>query len=77
MTKMTIADSFKRFRHERGITQKQVADALNIHKQAWQRYESGKIIPAATLIINLADSFNVSTDYLLGRTDVPQMAKGA
>lgn len=74
---MTIADSFKRFRHERGITQQQVADALNIHKQAWQRYESGKVVPAVTLIIHLADFFGVSTDYLLGRTDTPQMAKGA
>lgn len=74
---MTLADSFKRFREERGITQQQVADALNIHKQAWQRYESGKVVPAVTLIIHLADFFNVSTDYLLGRTDIPTVAKGA
>ena len=74
---MTLADSFKRFREERGITQQQVADALNIHKQAWQRYESGKVVPAVTLIIHLADCFNVSTDYLLGRTDTPLVARGA
>ena len=69
---MTIGDSFKRFRQERGLTQQQVAETLDLQKQAWQRYESGKVIPSATVIINLADFFNVSTDYLLGRTDNPQ-----
>lgn len=69
---MTIGDSFKRFRQERGFTQQQVAEALGIQKSAYQRYEHGRVIPAATLIINLADLFDVSADYLLGRTDNPQ-----
>ena len=69
---MTIGDSFKRFRQERGLTQQQVAEALNLHKQAWQRYESGKVIPAATVVIDLSSLFGVSTDYLLGRTNNPQ-----
>lgn len=74
---MTIGDSFRRFRKERGLTQQQVADALNMYKSAYQRYEQGKVIPAATVIINLADFFNVSADYLLGRTDNPSVLKGA
>ena len=69
---MTIGDSFKRFRQARGLTQQQVAEALDLHKQAWQRYESGKVIPSAMVVLNLADFFNVSTDYLLGRSDNPQ-----
>ena len=73
---MTIGDSFKRFRKERGLTQQQVANALNMQKQSWQRYEQGRVVPAATVIINLADFFNVSTDYLLGRTDNPNVLKG-
>lgn len=73
---MTIGDSFKRFRKERGLTQQQVANALALQKQAWQRYESGKVVPSATLILNLADFFNVSADYLLGRTDNSNVAKG-
>ena len=74
---MELADSLKRFRQHFGVTQQQVADALNIHKQAWQRYESGKVVPAVTAIIALADFFNVSIDYLVGCTDNPQIAKGA
>lgn len=68
---MTIGDSFKRFRQERGLTQQQVANALNMYKSAYQRYEQGKVVPAATVIINLADTYNVSTDYLLGRSNNP------
>ena len=68
---MTISDSFRRFRKEYGLTQQNVADALNIQKSAYQRYEKGRVVPAATVIINLADFFNVSTDYLLGRSDNP------
>lgn len=71
---MTLGESLKRFRKERGLTQQQVAEALDLHKQAWQRYESGKVVPAATVIINLADTFNVSADYLLGLSDSPKTA---
>ena len=69
---MTVADSFKRFRQENGLTQQQVADAISVHKQAYQRYEYGRL-PSADVIIRIADAFNVSTDYLLGRTDVPEV----
>lgn len=74
---MTIGDSFKRFRKSRGLTQQQVANALNMYKSAYQRYEQDKVVPAATVIITLADIYNVSTDYLLGRTDNPAISKGA
>ena len=68
---MTIGDALKQFRKEYGLTQQQVADAINIHKQAWQRYESGRVMPSAEVIIKIADSYNVSLDYLVGRTDDP------
>ena len=68
---MNFGDSFKRFRQERGLTQQQIADTLHIHKQAYQRYESGKVIPSIEVLVKLADGFNISTDYLLGRSDNP------
>ena len=71
---MTIGDSFKRFRKLRGLTQQQVADALKIQKSAYQRYEHDKVVPAATLIINLANVYNVSIDYLVGRTNNPAIS---
>lgn len=68
---MTISDSFKRFRKAYGLTQQNVADALKIQKSSYQRYEQGRVVPAVTVIINLADAFNVSLDYLVGRSDNP------
>ena len=71
---MTIAESFKRFRKEFKLTQKQVADALGIKQPSYQIYES-KTIPSATVIIKLAKAYDVSADYLLGLSDDPRPQK--
>ena len=63
---------FKKIRLDRGLTQKQVANALGITEQSYQRYEYGKVIPSATVLISLADFYNVSLDYLVGRSDIPE-----
>ena len=62
---------FKKVRLERGFTQKQVADGLNIPEQGTQRYEYGKVVPSALVLIALADFYDVSLDYLVGRSDDP------
>lgn len=61
----------------RKLMQKQVAEGAGIPLRTYRRYENGEREPSASILISLADFFNVSTDYLLGRTDVPQVAKGA
>lgn len=71
---MTIAESLKRFRKEFGITQRETAAAAGIVTEAYQKYEYGKNIPLATVLIKLADAYNVSVDYLLGRTDTPKIS---
>ena len=60
---------FKKVRLERGFTQKQVSDGLNIPEQGYQRYEYGKVVPSALVLIALADFYYVSLDYLVGRSD--------
>lgn len=67
-----IATQFKKIRLERKLTQKQIAEGIGITEQAYQRYEYGKVIPSATVLIALADYFDVSLDYLCGRSDVPE-----
>ena len=62
---------FKKIRLERGFTQKQVADGLHIPEQGYQRYEYGKVVPSALVLIALADFYDVSLDYLVGRSDDP------
>lgn len=66
---MTLAESLKRFRHEFNLTQQQVADSIQMVKPAYQKYEYGKNIPLATVLIKLADTYDVSLDYLVGRTN--------
>lgn len=67
---MTVAEALKRFRKTFRLTQKDVATQLGITQQSYQVYE-GKTIPTATVLIKLADAYNVSTDYLVGRSDSP------
>ena len=71
---MTIAESLKRFRRDFNLKQKDVADVLGVKQPTYNVYE-GKSIPSAAIIIKLADAYDVSTDYLLGRSDEPRPPK--
>ena len=68
---MELSDALKRFRKQVKITQKQDALAANISERNFQDYEYGKVVPTATVLIALADYFDVSIDYLVGRSDDP------
>ena len=62
---------FKEVRETMGYTQKECADMLNISTRAWQSYEQNISEPKYDLLCKIADKFNVSTDYLLGRPTPP------
>lgn len=68
-------DNFKnRLREQRiksGATQKAMADYLGVTTRAYQFYESGGRYPDFQGLLALADYFDVSIDYLVGRSDVP------
>ena len=68
---MELSESLKRFRKTKKITQKQAALSAGVSERVYQSYEYGKVIPTVTILISLADSFNVSLDYLVGRSDDP------
>lgn len=74
---MELSESLRRFRKEYNVTQRQAALAGGVTERNYQRYEQGSMIPTVTVIMGLADSFNVSADYLLGRTNVPIVTKSA
>ena len=59
----------------RNLLQKQVAEGAGVPLRTYQRYENGEREPSASTLIALADFFNVSADYLLGRTDNPHFQK--
>ena len=68
---MKLNESLKRCRKFKKVTQKQAASAAGITESMYQFYEYGKNEPTASVLIALADYFDVSLDYLLGRTDHP------
>ncbi len=66
-----LAKRLKELRKRNKVTQKQLAVAIEISERNYQDYEYGKVIPTALILVSLADYFNVSLDYLTGRTDEP------
>ena len=51
------------------LTQRQLADILNISQPSYIRYENGTAEPSLINLVKLADYFDVSVDYLLGRKE--------
>ena len=72
---MELKDALRRFRKQNKITQVQAAKAAGITESMYQFYEYGKSEPTASVLIALADHFDVSIDYLVGRTDNPEINK--
>lgn len=64
-----FSQRLKELRLESGKTQKDMAEFLEIIVRRCQRYEYGEGYPEIPGLIALADFFDVSTDYLLGRSD--------
>lgn len=57
----------KKLRMKRKLSQKQIAEELKISQQQYSKWEGGIITPNAETLVRLADYFDVSVDYLLGR----------
>lgn len=57
----------KSLRIEQAITQRKAAEEFGVSEAAWQRYEAG-YSPSFRNCVKLADYFDVSLDYLIGRS---------
>lgn len=56
----------------KGIRQSDAASAAGVSVRGYQYYEKGEKEPTLSVLIALADFFDVSLDYLVGRSDDPQ-----
>lgn len=65
-----IGKRIKKLRKEKRVTLKQLGEVLNLGESTISMYENGKRSPDYDTLIKLSEFFNVSTDYLLGQTDV-------
>lgn len=70
---MTFSERLKQLRESKNLTQKAVAESVGMAPMAYQRYEYGTRDPAFSQLLSLADFFDVSIDYLVGRTDKPEV----
>lgn len=69
--KENVGAALRRFRIKFNLNQRVVAKRIGIPYQSYQTYEYGKSVPSAEVIVKIADAYGVSTDYLLGRSDMP------
>jgi transcriptional regulator with XRE-family HTH domain len=67
----SFADRLRLCRQNKGLTQKQMAAICKVTERHYQVYESGANWPRAEGLMALADFFDVSLDYLVGRSDNP------
>lgn len=65
----------RELRRLKKITQAKLAMVLNMNQNTISRYETGEHEPGISELILIADYFDVSIDYLLERTDNPEMNK--
>ena len=65
----------RQIRKSKGISQLKLAMDLNTNQNTISRYETGEREPGIDELIKIADYFHISIDYLLERTDNPNMQK--
>lgn len=65
----TLGDRLRDLRNEINLEQKELAKYLNVHKGTISNWENNKRSPDKEMLSKIASYFNVTTDYLLGRTD--------
>ena len=68
--KLFSGDRIKKLREEQSVSQIDLAKTLFISQSSISEYESGNQQPPISMLIQLADFFDVNIDYLLGRTDI-------
>lgn len=74
---MIFNERLKILRKEKGLTQEQAAKELSIAYRNYQRLEADGNTPNYSNLVQIAELFGVSIDYLAGRTDVREVNRGA
>lgn len=64
-----ILQNLKNIREDHDIRQKTIAKYLGVSQNTYSQYENGVISISPEMLIKLGDYFDVSVDYLLGRTN--------
>ena len=66
---MTLSERIIEIKNNRKLLQKDIAQAINVTVRQYQRYEKNQTQPTLSVLLALADYFDVSLEYLVGRSD--------
>lgn len=72
---LKTAERIRELREDRDLTQTYIANILNTSQTVYSRYERNERSLPIEMLYELCDFYNVSADYILGRTDNPKMNK--
>ncbi|MGB9662429.1 MAG: helix-turn-helix domain-containing protein [Moorellaceae bacterium] len=72
---MTLGQKLVELRKSKGLTQEELAKILNVSRGAVSMWEIDQRVPDRLVLGKIADLFEVSIDYLLGRTNDPRTLK--
>lgn len=64
-----LNNQIKLLRTSKGISQTSLAKTLGVSKQSISNWENDNIMPSIDMLVRIADYFDVSTDFLLGRSE--------
>ncbi len=70
-----FSERLRLLRQENRYKQREMADILGLKLRGYQEYEYGNAYPTVPGLIQIAEFFQVSTDYLLGRTDIREVSR--
>ena len=70
-----LSNRLIKLKKDKNLLQKDIAKDVNLSLREYKYYERGQREPTASVLIALADYFDVSIDYLVGRTDNPKWYK--
>ena len=71
MAYFDTGEKIRELRKERGLNQDQLAELASLNRVTIAKYESGRVEPGAQALSRIADALEVSTDVLLGRSEIP------
>lgn len=69
---MNLIKNLKILRQQRGISQQQLAEIIMVSQQSVNKYENHNVEPGIDTLCKIADYFEVSVDYLIGRAEEPE-----
>lgn len=65
-----MLENLRMLREEKGLTQKQLAEAIGVSQQSINKYENHNIEPDIQTMVRIADLFQTSVDYLVGHSEI-------